>query len=403
MGALRQYPVDAVPEEEIEPVNEESSMSLTDLALFSGRSQYDHFCRFKDMLPTSRMAASSAPSHFPEGDRVALPDAYRFDGTSRSTRALIETTDTSALLVLKDGKVRYEAYRLTGGRNVQWISWSVAKSYISALVGIALEEGYIRSLADPISKYVPVDAGSAYEEVSIRDVLQMSSGARWNEDYNDPGSDVHRLAAAMSGTMTLDGFVASAVPESPPGTVCRYNSGDTQALGALLVFATGRSIADFMHEKLCEPLGFESDAYWLVDRTGREMAFAGLNVTARDFAKLGELYRNGGRWNGRQLVPEVWVQASVKADADHLQPGKPILADHAIDLGYGYQWWLPAGDRGDYAAIGIYNQLVYVDPKAGVVIVKLSANPAYGTSMDEGTNRELENIAFLQAISASLA
>ena len=157
-----------------------------------------------------------------------------------------------------------------------------------------------------------------------------------------------------------------------------------------------------MRERLVEPLGFESDSYWLIDGTGMEMAFAGLNVTARDFAKLGELYRNHGQWHGQQVVPEAWARASVQADAPHLEPGRPILADHALDLGYGYQWWLPNGDRGEFTAIGIYNQLVYVDPSRDVTIVKLSANPAYGTSMDEETNREMENIAFLRAIAAGL-
>ena len=229
----------------------------------------------------------------------------------------------------------------------------------------------------------------------------MSSGARWNEDYNDPTSDVHRLGAAMAGAMSLDAFVATMVRGTAPGTVCRYNSGDTQALGSLLVKATGRSLTDYMREKLVEPLGFEGDAFWLIDGTGMEMAFAGLNMTARDFAKLGELYRNHGRWNGRQIVSEAWVRASVRADAPHLEPGRPILADHPLDLGYGYQWWLPGGDHGEFSAIGIYNQLVYVDPSRGVTIVKLSANPAYGTTMDERTNREMENIAFLRAIAAS--
>ena len=294
-----------------------------------------------------------------------------------------------------------ELYRLSGGRQVQWISWSVAKSFVSALVGIAVSEGAIQSIDDAISDYIVVEPGSAYDGVSIRDVLQMSSGARWNEDYADATSDVHRLGATMAGAMSLDTFVATMVAESKPGTVCRYNSGDTQALGALLVHATGRSLTDFMREKLVEPLGFESDAYWLVDGTGMEMAFAGLNMTARDFAKLGELYRNKGQWNGRQIVPEEWVITSVSADAPHLQPGQPILADHPLDLGYGYQWWLPNGDRGEFSAIGIYNQLIYVDLSRGVTIVKLSANPAYGTTMDESTNREMENIALLRAIAAA--
>jgi CubicO group peptidase (beta-lactamase class C family) len=374
----------------------------TDLALFTGQPQFKNFARYKELLPTTRMAASSLPYQLAEGLALVLPERYSFDGTEHATEEFLEETHTCGLLVLQAGKVRLERYMRTGGRNVQWISWSVAKSFVSALVGIAVDEGFIHDISDPISEYITVEPGSAYDGVSIRNVLQMSSGARWNEDYNDPASEVHRLAAAMSGVMSLEQFVATMVPESEPGSVCRYNSGDTQALGALLVHATGRSLTDYMQEKLVEPLGFESDSYWLIDATGMEMAFAGLNVTARDFAKFGELYRNHGNWNGRQIVPEAWVRASVRADAPHLKPGQPILADHTLDLGYGYQWWLPDGERGEFSAIGVYNQLVYVDPSRDVTIVKLSANPAYGTSMDESTNREMENIAFLQAISAAV-
>jgi CubicO group peptidase (beta-lactamase class C family) len=378
-----------------------TDMKLTDLGMFTGQPQFENFSRLKDILPVSRMAASANPHEFVQGAPVPLPATYSFEGEQRATGEFLADTDTAAVLVLKDGQVRLELYRLTGGREVQWISWSVAKSFVSALVGIAVAEGHIRSIAEPISDYVQMAPWSAYEGVSIKDVLQMSSGARWNEDYADVTSDVHRLGAAMAGLMPLDAFVATMVPEARPGTLCRYNSGDTQALGSLLVRATGRSLTDYMREKLVEPLGFESDAFWLVDGTGMEMAFAGLNMTARDFAKLGELYRHHGRWNGQQIVPEAWVKASVRADAAYLEAGRPILADHPLDLGYGYQWWLPNGDRGEFSAIGIYNQLVYVDPSRGVTIVKLSANPRYGTSMDEATNREMENIAFLRAVSAS--
>jgi CubicO group peptidase (beta-lactamase class C family) len=278
------------------------------------------------------------------------------------------------------------------------MSMSVAKSFVSALIGIAVAEGHIDGVEEPISDYVPVQPGSAYDGVSIRHVLQMSSGARWNEDYNDPDSDIYRLGAVMSGAGTLADFVATMVRESEPGTVCRYNSADTQALGELLVHATQRSIADYMQEKLVETLGMTAPGYWVLDSAGREMAFAGVNLTARDFAKLGELYRNDGVYNGTQVVPAAWVRASVTPDAPHLIAGRPILADHPLPLGYGYQWWLPDGDRGEFSAIGVYNQFVYVDPSRGVVIVKLSANRAYGTTPDESTNRDIETIAFLRAI-----
>jgi CubicO group peptidase (beta-lactamase class C family) len=296
-----------------------------------------------------------------------------------------------------------ERYALTGGPDVHWISWSVSKSFVSALVGIAVHEGHIHNIEEAISDYIPVPKGSAYHGVSIKNVLQMSSGARWNEDYSDPSCDVFRLAAAMGGAMSLEEFVAGMATESPPGTVCRYNSGETQALGMLLAYATKRTLSDYMQEKLFEPLGMNAAGYWLVDKTGKEMSFAGLNLIAKDFIKLGELYRNDGMWNGHQVVPSAWIKASITADAPHLVPGKPWLSDHTLPFGYGYQWWLPAGQDGEFTALGIYNQVVYADRSRGVVIYKQSANRAYGTSKDEATNREIETIEFVRAIARHIA
>ena len=186
--------------------------------------------------------------------------------------------------------------------------------------------------------------------------------------------------------------------EREPGTLCQYNSGDTQALGMMLSRATGQSITDYMQEKLCEPLGTEAPGYWLLDCTDVELAAGGVNLVARDFAKLGELYRNHGSWNGQQIVPSVWVTDSVKADAPHLQTGKVIVGGHVFPFGYGYQWWIPEGDCGEYSAIGIYNQFVYVDPSRNTVVVKLSANRTYGTSPNESENQEEETVEFIRAV-----
>ena len=381
----------------------ETSSPFTSIALFTGAPQHEHFDRLYRLVPSSRLAASATPHQFPEGDPVELPASFDFAGAAVDTEQFLDVTDTVALLVLRDGEVVHEQYRLTGGRDVQWISWSVAKSFVSALVGIAVQRGHIRSIDEPISDYIDADPGSAYDGVRIKDVLQMSSGARWNEDYSDPTSDVVRLGAAMAPGGGLDGFVASAAPESTPGTVCQYNSTDTQALGALLVRATGRSITDFMQEHLYEPLGMESDGYWLLDSTGREMAFGGLNLTARDFAKLGELYRRGGEWNGRQVLPADWVASSIVPDAPHLEWGRPVIAGERLPDGYGYQWWLIPGGLDQYAAIGVYNQWVFVSPHDHVTIVKLSANRTYGTTMGEDSSYSGTHEAFLQAVAAHVS
>ncbi|MFZ4720542.1 MAG: serine hydrolase domain-containing protein, partial [Ilumatobacteraceae bacterium] len=370
------------------------------IGLFSGAPQHETFDRLHRLVPSSRMTPSSAPHRFPDGPQVTLPESFEFDGTTWRTEEFLDVTDTSSLLVLRDGAVVHEQYRLTGGRDVQWISWSVAKSFVSALVGIAVAHGHIRSIEDPISDYIEVDPGSAYDGVRIKDVLQMSSGARWNEDYSDPTSDALRLGQAMSPAGSLDRFVATMTPDSPPGTVCQYNSGDTQALGSLLVRATGRSITDFMQEHLYEPLGMEYDGFWLLDAHGREMAFGGVNLTARDFAKLGELYRRGGEWNGRQVVPADWVAASITADAPHLECGRPVIAGEALPDGYGYQWWLMSGGRDQYSAIGVYNQWVYVSPHDRVTIVKQSCTHTYGTTMGEETSFSGAHEAFLDVLAA---
>lgn len=374
------------------------SVPIKPKPLYSGEIQHDVFPHTKDLYPSRAMAASTSPFSFPEGNPVDLPETFVFEGATRSTQAFLEGTDTVALLLLKGGAVCFERYMLTGGRDVHWMSFSVAKSFVSALIGIAMEQGHIASIEEPITEYVPSLAQSAYDGVRIKDVLQMSSGARWNEDYSDADADIHGYTAVMSGEGSFDEFVAGMQRERAPGTLCQYNSGDTQALGMLLIRATGQSIADYMQQQLCEPLGMEAPGYWLLDCAGMELAAGGVNLVARDFAKLGELYRNHGVWEGEQIVPEDWVRDSTRPDASHLMPGKVIVGGHVFPFGYGYQWWVPEGDRGEYSAIGVYNQFVYVDPSRDVVVVKLSANRAYGTSPDESTNREAENLEFIRAM-----
>jgi hypothetical protein len=367
-------------------------------SLFSGVEQYEYFNRLAEIFPHHVIKASSAPYAFPRGTASELPAQYAYQGQQRDTKVFLQETDTTALLVLYDGRIVYENYWLTGGPDTHWMSMSVGKSFVSALVGIAVAEGRIQSIEDPITRYVPELSGSAYDGVRIKDVLQMSSGARWNEDYSDPDSDVIRYLHAFGSGGSLDQFTTTLVRQREPGTYNYYNSTDTQALGMLLVRATGQSLAAYAQEKLWEPLGMERDAYWITDDQGMEMAAGGLQVVARDYAKLGQLYLQGGRWQGRQIVPAAWVHDSVTPDAPHVMPGH----DPAYPLGYGYQWWVPQGDEGEFSAIGVYNQFVYVNPTRKLVIVKLSANSGYGTSNDDSSWRELESFELFRAIGRHL-
>lgn len=365
--------------------------------MFRGVDEARNFADMRSIFPV-RVVRTAGPRLLPHAVHpIELPESYRYEGATRRTQDLLDETDTSGLLVLRDGEVVHERYALGSGPDTRWISWSVAKSFVSALVGIAVDEGRIRSIEEPITRYVPELAGSAYDGVAIRDVLQMSSGAAWNEDYGALDSDITRFGFAMAFGGSMDAFAATLVREHEPGTYNRYNSIDTQVLGMLLVRATGRSLAALLEEKLWQPLHMEHDAYWLLDDAGMELALGGLNATLRDYARFGELYRNQGRFEGRQLVPASWARASVRADAPHLQPGENPQSEWI--LGYGYQWWLPGVEPGEFSAIGVYNQFIYVSPRHGVVIAKTSANRHYGR--DETTDRELETLAFFRAVAAA--
>lgn len=372
--------------------------SMFDLGLFTGAEQHENFANWNQLLLSKKMLPADAPYTFPKGADKVMPKHYTYEGAEKSFEQFFIETDTAALLVLQDGQIQFERYALTGGKEVPWVSMSVAKSFISTLVGIAIEEGHIQSIEDTMDKYIPDLSGSAYDGVTIKDVLQMSSGASWNEDYSDPTCDVFRLGAAVSGVSDLNTFVTTTKREFPAGQLCRYNSTDTQALGSLLACATQKSVSEYMQEKLCTPLGMEYPSYWMTDHSGMEGVFAGLSMTARDFAKLGELFRNKGNWKGQQIISADWVERATRWDAPHLEPGKVEVGGKKWTVGYGYQWWIPDGDRGAFTGIGVYNQFVYVDPISKVTIVKLSANRQYGTSPYESTNKEIETIEFLRRI-----
>jgi len=364
-------------------------------SLFTGEEQYQNLNRVYEIFPTSKLSHSSKPLVFKKGAPLELPSNFIFEDKIVKVDEYLSRTDTSALLILKDGKISYENYWLTGGKNVQWISMSVAKSFISALIGIAIDQGHIKSLEDKVTDYVPQLKNSAYDNVRIKDILQMSSGASWNEDYSDPNSDINRSSKIFAIGGSLDEFSASLKKELKPGSYNRYNSTDTQVLGMLLREATRTSVTKYMEEMLWHPMGAQDSGYWILDSKNMEMAYAGFNATARDYAKLGELYRLGGKINGKQIIPSDWIKASVKPDAPHLMPGDNPLSD--FPLGYGYQWWVP-DLSGDFSAIGVYNQFIYVSPKSNMVIVKLSANSIYGTSEALSTLSELEAIEFFKAI-----
>ncbi|HLI65974.1 MAG TPA: serine hydrolase [Caulobacteraceae bacterium] len=365
------------------------------LGLFQGGPQVENFREMASTHPARVVRRAAAPAPFEAGTRLELPATFEFEGQNLDTAQFLAEIETTGLLVVRDGRIVFERYWLGNDATTQAASWSVGKSFVSALVGVAVDEGAIRSIEDPVTRYAPSLEGGAYDGVRIKDVLQMSSGARWNEDYSDPNSDINRWLRILDDGGSLDAFAAGCVRACEPGTFNRYNTTDTHVLGMVVRGATGRSLTEYLREKLWNPLGAEADAFWVVDSTGVEVAGGGLNAVLRDYARLGELYRNGGVWNGRRLLSEGWVRASVTPDAPHLMPGSRPSADHS--LGYGFQWWVPS-DNGAYTAIGVYNQYVCVDPATRTVIAQTAAFRRYAADASAEFYRVGECLTLFRAI-----
>ena len=311
--------------------------------------------------------------NFPSAkNQISLPKKFNARDSSLTTQAFLDFTLTDALLIIRHDSILYEYYGNGFTAGDHHISWSMAKSVVSALFGIALEEGKIKSIEQTVTDYLPEFKGTGYDGVRIKDVLQMSSGVGFNEDYGDFNSDINVMGRYFALGMPMSDFAKRLKRARQPGTYNHYVSIDTQVLGMILVKATGQSITDYMKEKLWSKIGAEDEAFWIVDKTGMEFALGGLNCTAKDYAKVGQLFLDSGRWQGKQIVPEAWVSASVTPDAPHVMPGKRNSADRKD--GYGFQWWIPFGGEDEFDAQGIYDQFIYIDPDKDVVIVKLSSN-----------------------------
>ena len=319
-----------------------------------------------------------------------LPGTLTLDGREYETSALLDELDTTALVILKDGQIVHESYYRGTDADDRRISWSVAKSFMSGLYGSALESGAIASLDDDITVYVPELAGTAYEGASLRNILNMSSGVTFNEDYMDQSSDINRMGRAIALGGSLDTFTTKLKGRDfEPGTQWKYNSMDTHVAAWALRKATGRSIHE-LWEETYGPLGFRQPPYYITDGQGVAFALGGLNLTTRDYAKFGQLFLQGGTWRGEQLIPQSWVEASTRHSA-------PEVNDRGV--GYGYQWWVPMPEQGDYFAVGIYGQYVYVNPDHGIVIAKNAADREFAYADEMGTHSMSKNIAMMRALS----
>lgn len=300
--------------------------------------------------------------------------------TGGAMRAMLDeyivARKVAGLLVLHDGKIRLERYALGHSPTGRWTSFSVAKSLTSTLVGAAIKDGFITSLDDPIVRYIAELRGTAYDGVTVRQLLTMTSGVAFNEDYADPNSDIARLYREPpdSGVDATVSYVRKLAREAEPGTKWRYKTPETNLVGVLVMAATGKTLSQYLSEKIWQPFGMEGDATWSVDHIGHEQGGCCLQARLRDFARVGQFVLEGGRAGGVSVVAEGWFEAATSKQADTGSPGG----------GYGYQWW--TSDDGTFQARGIFGQLIHLDPARRLVVVMSSAWPA-ATGREESRAR----------------
>jgi CubicO group peptidase (beta-lactamase class C family) len=271
-------------------------------------------------------------------------------------------------LIAKDDTILYEHYQYARTDRDRFLSQSMAKTVTAMLIGIAVSEGKIKSIDDPVSAYVPGLASTEYGTTAIRDLLHMSSGVAFSEVY-DGHDDIAKLGADLFGQSGKDPIASVAqfnTRIAPPGTKWHYASVETEILGLVLRAAVGTPVADYLHDRIWDPIGAEADASWAIDGTGQEITFCCLNATLRDYARLGRLLAHDGAWEGRQLIPRQWM-----LDATTVQPSDTYLAPGTANpyFGYGYQVWLLPGKARRFALLGIRGQMILVDPASKLVMV----------------------------------
>jgi CubicO group peptidase (beta-lactamase class C family) len=351
--------------------------------LFWTVPQRDAAFRGLDWMPLLAQAnvIASAGTVFPlpPGDPIAI---------SMDVDNYMSEQRTAGLVIVQDGKVRLEKYGLGFDAKGRWTSFSVAKSFTSTLVGAAIKDGFIKSIDDKVSDYIPDLKGSVYDDVSIKQLLTMTSGVQWNEDYEDKNSDValfneHEPEPGVDATVS---YMRRLSREAPAGTEWVYKTGETNLIGVLVSSATNKKLSNYLSEKIWAPFGMEQDASWLLGSTGHEISGCCIQALTRDFARFGQFMLDGAMAGGEAVLPEGWIAAATTTQANIGYPGK----------GYGYQWW--TYDDGSFAAQGIFGQGIFIDPKRRLVIASNGNWPRATDPDTVGAQRE----AFYKSVQAAV-
>lgn len=330
------------------------------------------FRRMAEIVPHAGVTASDTPRALVAGAPLDL-----------DVDAFIAAERVAGLMVIQDGKVRLERYGLGMTADDPWVSFSMTKSLTSTLVGAAIRDGHIGGLDDQVVAHLPEMKGSAYDGVTIRQLLTMTSGVAWNEDYTDPNADVARMlvVAPDSGVDATISYMRRLPRAAEPGTRWHYNTGETNLVGVLLARAVGKPLSQYLSETIWRPAGMARDGQWLLDAGGKEVGGCCVSATLQDWGRMGMLLLDQGRIDGRSITPDGWFEEATRKQADIGLPGR----------GYGFQWWTT--DAGTFDARGIFGQMIHVDPERRLAVVILSAWP-----VATGRERSAARDAFLERV-----
>ena len=350
-------------------------LSWTPEQQLAGYRNMDH------ITPTRVIAAGGCPFPLPERPLDLSGVSYEVEGETFDLAGFRGHNRVVGLLVIKDGEIVFEEYDQGNTPQSRWMSFSIAKSVVSLLLGAAIREGHIESLDAPVTDYLPDLEDTSYEGVTLRNALQMASGVEWNEDYADPRSDVSTSRGTAAERIR---FLGAKPRVAPPGDRFNYNTGETHLVGGVVRAAVGGDLSTYLSQKIWKPFGMEADAYWqLVEPGGAEHGGCCISATLRDYGRIGLFaLREGVLSDGTAVLPEGWM-------AESTTPSK-------ANQGYGYLWWL--SDTGAYRALGIFGQAIFIDPEEKLVIVTHGAWPR-ATGKDLAAHRA----AFFEAVTEAVA
>ncbi len=345
-----------------------------EILFWSDAERTANFRRMEDIFPGTTATASPHPRALPKGAPLKIDEA--------AVTAFMKAQNVAGLMLIQDGKVRLERYGLGLKPADRWTSFSVAKSFTSTLVGAAIKDGKIGALTDPITAYIPELVGSAYDGVTVEQLLTMTSGAKWDEDYTDPNSDVVKMLSVpvAPGQDPVTAYMKTLERQYAPGTRWEYKTGETNLIGTLVARATGERLSDYAKRQIVDPAGLAGDLFWMVDSASNNIGGCCLSLRLGDYARMGLFALEGGKGQ----VPDGWFSAAGSRQADIGLPG----------FGYGYQWWVYPG--GNYGAQGIFGQAITIIPKKNMVIAMV-ANWPQASSQALG----VERLAFFGELAAA--